>query len=738
MSNPPNALDQFRSYSYHQILIACSNQQAANILSNQNDLEALQQLGAETVYTVSSQTVDGNSRDIVTLDRDVQPNLGEYIVLINGMRDTRFTIQSATWATVTAGGVNPTDRGNSIAVEGSLSIREARGFKFLNEIDRAADAFKTDQSGIMYVLKTVFVGHGVAADGTATTEIIADIKPLVFLLVDVTGAFSPMGGEYKLDFVGASNGGSRFPQISRGAEEIKFTPDSLILRDVVDQLARLCSTFAQETRDTVVKQLTEEFSGDPDNQKEVQNLRAVEYRIELDKPYNTDEYVITDIDPRYTETGEADSPGALSFGKSFTVEHAIQHILERCAKVKEDLNKGSEGQKYRYKIFSEITMSGRGATTNDTPLTTTDVEKIVVVYRVRRFLELDNASVQSILGLDVNGQPTESPTSSGTDSTQQMLQNNLIEFDFYYTGKNVDIKQFDIKLQQGLTFLQILSSTDNSMTALQQQAKGGVPDNTRVTTNNVLSNKPTESFKLRSRSPIFPSTSVKDIRSKNIGDPGEMTKFNAALSNHASLENIEIEMEIRGNPYLLNQSNRPATEDDNLDNADEERTQFNVLTNWDKMPALAKVNIRMPDSSDTPSGSKRPDFVDFWYKGFYYIYQIQHIFSEGEFTQKLSMLALPEKNILQRDDGTDAREVKVDNEKTDADNSQKNQTNTPADATSTPDTAAPRASAPAALSSQSYVDIILGGAAARKAVAVLKRANANEAISVTKPGKEQE
>lgn len=721
MSKPANVLDQFRSYSYHHILVACSNQYTANVLSQQNDLEALQQLGSEHVYTIpaESDNIEGDA-------------LGEYIVLINGMRDTRFTVQRATWSTLTAAGVNPTDRGNSIAVEGQLSIQEARGFKFLNEVDRAADAFKTDATGIMYVLKTIFVGHGARQDGTPFTNIIADITPLKFLLINVTGAFTPMGGEYKLEFVGASNGGSRFPQISRAAEDVKFTIESVVLRDVMNQLANRCSALALENRNNIVTKLEEEL---PDDQKaEAKNLRPVEYKITLEAPYNNDDYRVTDFDPRSTEEGITDSPGTLNFGKSFTVEHAIQHILERCPKVKEDLVKGSDGQRYRYKIFSEITMPDRPATINDSPTTTTDTEKVLVEYRVRRFLELNNAAVEDILGLDANGEPTEPARSGGTEITQQMVQNNLIEFDYYYTGQNLDIKQFDIKLQEGLVFLQTLRSTDNSMTALEQQAGGGMSEEKVVTVTNPVATKPPEQFELRSRTPIFPSTSVKDVRSKNIGDPSDMTTFNAYLSRHAALENIEVEIEIRGNPYLLNQSNRSATEEDNLDNSEEPQTEFNVLTNWDKIPALAKVNIRMPDNSETPSGTNRPDFVDFWYRGFYYVYQIQHNFNEGEFTQKLSMLALPERDVLRE---KQAQEISTDGETSDTDNAETNLTNTSGDISRSADRSAPRRTS-TQTSSQTYSDTIKTGGTARTNVAVQKRANAGEAVSVTKPGRGQD
>jgi hypothetical protein len=85
---------------------------------------------------------------------------------------------------------------------------------------------------------------------------------------------------------------------------------------------------------------------------------------------------------------------------------------------------------------------------------------------------------------------------------------------------------------------------------------------------------------------------------------------------------------------------------DRQNTSDEEDRSVRVLKNWNQIPAIAKVNIRMPLNSDTLSSENSPELTNFWYDGYYYIFSIKHMFDGGEFTQKLDMLSMPQNTIF--------------------------------------------------------------------------------------------
>ena len=91
------------------------------------------------------------------------------------------------------------------------------------------------------------------------------------------------------------------------------------------------------------------------------------------------------------------------------------------------------------------------------------------------------------------------------------------------------------------------------------------------------------------------------------------------LSKHAALESLEATVTIHGNPYMMSQTNRRGSDrqfqGNNTNSEDELSTR--ILNNWDFIPGLAKVNIWMPATSDTPSTENRFDRLRFWYDGYY-------------------------------------------------------------------------------------------------------------------------
>ena len=167
---------------------------------------------------------------------------------------------------------------------------------------------------------------------------------------------------------------------------------------------------------------------------------------------------------------------------------------------------------------------------------------------------------------------------------------------------------------------------------------------------------------VRSTTPIFTATNTNNVLVKNIQPSHDTQLFDQLLRRHAALESVEAMVTIHGNPFLMSQLNRRPSDtqrqgniiDD--DNAEQNTDAERVMQNWENIPALAKINIKMPISSDTPSSRDSFALEPFWYDGYYYIYGIDHKFQGGQFTQDLHLLALPNESLLDKKNETDITE----------------------------------------------------------------------------------
>ena len=229
-----------------------------------------------------------------------------------------------------------------------MTVEEPRGVRFMNELNGACDLLETDPTGVIWLLKTVFVGHGIKG-GSEFSDYIVNLRPLEFVMYNVTGTFDVTGGVYEIEFVGANNGAARLPQYSRVAKEISFTPDDKTLNTSMQTLIDLMNKKSKGNHACVIEALKKAY--DFADLKKLNQFRVVEYRIVLEDPYKSSEYEIdgwTDLEKDKT-TGQ----GILKFGIKSTVEQAIRSIMNRCSRVKKDLTEGDEnGIRYSFKHFT--------------------------------------------------------------------------------------------------------------------------------------------------------------------------------------------------------------------------------------------------------------------------------------------------------------------------------------------------------------------------------------------------
>ncbi len=630
MSTPENPLARFRSYSYHHILIACQDSGVASALLESKDFLGLFLEQTQTTQTNRIRSVKNTTPGLDATD---------YVVIINGMVDADLSISSIEWDSSTAANAVEGDRYNSLAVEGVMTIREPRGFRFMGRIKDACAALGKDTNGVVWMLKTVFVGHGNSEFIGDFTEMMTNIKPLLFFMENVTGTFDETGSQYEIKFAGNNDGYARLPQMMRVANGITVRlggegdKKDISLVGAMAALETKVNEIYDSFYNCVVEGYKKSLNASSQTQTTDVPFQRVHYSIKLEKPYtDTSAYKVTD-GPQQSKDGigKCDDPLILKLGQSATVEEGMREIMSRCIQVKKDAENTT--QAYTYKITSTIKSgSDIQPTKGDVNKTNLDAVQFsnpfdyVVEFKIQQFPIVSNDLVTKIINQQAKaGVPPEFPDNLGE---------NLLTLDYIYTGKNIDIINFDIKMQLGMAFLQITTTSDNVLeqrSTLLRNYKIANPDN-RLGTNNI-------------KSPLFLGVPIKDPALRNSQDSSATLSFDAALNAHASLEVAQATVTILGNPYLLGAtgSTKYQVLEQKARSLQPTGDNNDIFKHWGAIPALAKINIRMPRSNDDFKLMEQGggDFTQpFWYDGYYYVYSIKHMFRDGLFTQELSMVAL--------------------------------------------------------------------------------------------------
>jgi len=621
MSNPPNPLANFRTYSYHHILIVTDGMKTASELSNSSDLLLFNRPNVHPDARYNARFLD---------------DAGEngYVTLIDGMQDVTFFVESIKWETIVApsGKSGGSKRASTLEVDGEMTIIEPLGVKFLEVLTNVGSELGTDPSGFIFLLKTIFVGHH--HDGRQ--ELISNVRPFLFTMIDVKAVMDASGTTYNLTLVGVNNGTAKLPQISRIADGINLSiPSGASVRVALglffDEINKRYAEFK--------KKLSEQLQAAKSTINVGADFRSVRYEIATDDTY--EEYVAADNNT----TPESDTPGdaVINCGKNSTIENSIQRIMDSSKQVMDDAaKKNKEEKKFIYKIASTILPDLVG-------------DDMVVQYTVHRYEEITQTSSKPL----------------------EPIAGEFIEFDYMFTGRNVDVLEFDIKMDMGMSFFQTVAtaasglgnqtggSVDNTKVISKSVAKdtvarevvpGKTPSPQRsVNPLNAAANQPTTTTqapkqvpKKKIKTPLFLGTTIKDPVIRNKRNPLESATFDALLSRHAAYENVECAMKIAGNPQLLDETTPQPIEvqqggiqQDGTDNNDDNTGMQKMFTT----PALIKVNVKFPDNNELTG------VTDFWYKGFYNLYSITQNFDNGLFTQDIQMFSLP----IEDDEDTESK-----------------------------------------------------------------------------------
>lgn len=641
MSVPQSRLSEFQSYSYYHILLMCDSTKTADDISVSSD----DGIWDHATRSTAAAGDDADESLGIYSPKRID-SAGKYVVLINGSTDASYVIQHAQWTSTTAGDAAPGDRSSSIAVEGSLSISEPKGIAFLDQVVKCSVALGVDSSQVVYLLKTIFVGHKPTDAENASQLALTDIPPVMFLTYDVTGEFTEAGGSYEMAFVGVSHGAPRLPQYSKMVNSL-----TLKAGDDLESTITKLQDNVNESYDRYYECVRSQVGliQNEHAQQLLKSMRKVKYVIEVDEAYTSakggSKYKVTDQAQQFKSGTSCDEKTQIVLPQHTSIETAISTIMSMCPEVRKDMVDGdANGIKYEYKI--QTTYSSTPGTGDDS--NAIDYE---VYYRVDRFATPKTIAQHPVFETLAEDDPETLPEFAA-------IRNNVIEFDYLYTGKNTDILEFDMKLNTGLAYLQIATMVN----AFRSQADkvGSV-----VT---VPSNEDVTNYQMRQQSsrplqvPILFGSQVRVPTTTYTNDTNSLVQSLYTMTKHASIEVQEASAKIMGNDLLLGSTNRTTsptyvktTSKTAVSDAGDQpkRADFQC---WSKAPAYAKINIKMPRLNDdlavytgaTAQGEEQGlnYAVDFWFDGYYYVHSVQHVFDGGEFTQQLMMLGIPKRSAF--------------------------------------------------------------------------------------------
>lgn len=440
-----------------------------------------------------------------------------------------------------------------------------------------------------------------------------------------------------------------------------------------ESLRSVVRTLAAKWNEASFKEFSKQAEADPEfKAREVRikiNIDSIEYKDTKDTKYlvsptnaNETEYRFTNFDPRSTETNPESGKIVLDAGT--TVEQSIATIMNGCPRILWEHNVGVVDNpeepdvrtKYTYKIYTTIKMTKYdGKKKSDIPSRRiadrtvqdgnrsqagniekakkeaikkgvsdeiSDEKRLSGLYNIHDPHPQASGLCEIIYSVKRVPVPQSVAGKSNTQLTNAQAAKNAIEFDYVYTGQNVDIVNMDMKMDLGYLAFQSLRPKNNS--EMSKNDPNQITDVTTVGQNQYYTKRPYSIV-----GPAYPIYSDPNVLHRPLAS--QYVESRKLLNRIAILSAMEAKITIRGNPNLLNELNI-TTED--LD------TSSPVATNF----KLAKINVRMLNdalSDADPNQNKNIQYTTpFWYEGYYIIVGVEQKFSDGEFLQELDLIAL--------------------------------------------------------------------------------------------------
>lgn len=592
-----NPLRGFRTYSYHFILIAMDTTEYLDV---QNPL-VNSLISDDKFYT--RQDPISNPRIIV---RD--PNgIGQYCIFIDSRQDTDFIIEDVEWGTTFIGNSNSGDSAvglNTFLTDGRMRIVEPRGVSFLNQLSALADPsqLNTDPSTMVFMLKVYFVGHN--DDGSVTQ--ITTVPPFGITFTELTGSVDANGTTYNISYCGVVNGSAWNKSYDAIVDQMTFTfTQGQSLQQHLDSFAAAINQKYKNNRDTVIQNYLKATN----NQVNLSNTATIEWRLVLEpgsqelsklKDFGT----LTPLQQKVAGTSTI-YPGTKEGGIAEVIDK-LMNTSQEWTNVQISGNPAvkdfdNQQTRFAYKIATEFEKT---SATKD--------NKFIVTYYISEYAY----KVVQIV---------DSKSGGGNAQPVNISKGSVYEFDYIFTGKNIDIQRLEMNLSLGYA-LWISLVTSRGLASQTQDVTGSTGEAAIVQTRPMQSNIDVNQA-LRTGTPIWPTPVAKETSKKEYQSSASVAAADAIWRNYSSYQSMQAELTILGNPNLIQKITNPSRSG----------------------PDYVKINIKMPSTPDdiweyNQSANNQPGgyYKTFWFNGYYNIITAKNKFIGGQFTQDLDLIQIPQ------------------------------------------------------------------------------------------------
>jgi uncharacterized protein (TIGR02594 family) len=572
MSRPENPLNKFRTFSYYFIFgVAESTDKAIEIAKESSNLNIFTQ-------------VDPGKR-----------------ILLDGAKDTRFIIKSVEINSILnpSGAYSGESFYHTMNMEGKIIIQEPLGIRFYEELQNAAKAFNTETTSMVFFLKPIFVGYHT----NGSSETISTVKPYLFLITQLTSIVDEGGAIYTLETFGIVNGAGKLQQFQSvaGGFNVEITSEETELSVAFEKLEKALNNHFNNKCKANAEKLIQVGVREGFKKEKI----PIEYKFHLDPKYKNGKYIVgTNIDDAVKEIST--EKYIIHQGASAGIEELIRKLMNSCEGIVNDRGVDSGGN---------TAISDRGRLIGESAPTT-----LCYMYKIHSSLDLSAEKTTLnyyIHKYQVEFVPIENKTLPKPGA--------VLEFDYIYTGKNIDIKEFQINMKLGTLFFHNTYTSDNLHLNNLEKGKQSVAASAQTGSSGIAIDEIDENKPPRQHCPGS-STPIIDNEARQTPNPVSTGSYYAMLKRFSALENLGIDLVIKGNPNLMDKSVLIP-----------EDLNFGSGVETTGKPLYIHMNIKFPEHFSNPRGN----FKKFWYDGAYYILSIKNVFDENkDFSQTIHMYAM--------------------------------------------------------------------------------------------------
>lgn len=676
-----NPLKEFRTYSYYHVLLLTGSTDfvqeinSAHVPADFYLHPDLKSNNAEKIERYTAQTFNGKHK---------------YVLLANTATDANVIINDVVINNLLGGsalGSDPFAPSSIFMDELKMTITESFGSRFVEYFLRGCTSLNINQGQAILLFKTIFVGHR----SNGEIEVITKYNALPFMIVDMSFNFSHSGTTYHINGVSLDNGFASLPMNSS-------------VRDIntISTKTGTYKEFIEAFNDMLAKHRDADQAKDPNKKLPHRKIviatgenskEALAEAPGLAKPYSDSDYTI-----QIQDSWKSDNPngGTVSFSTLNTIHDILHHVNGMCPKMKKEMEPTFNDNDlytivYIPKITNTMTQGEEDGKTVAT-FTYTITKQYQTVFRNDAALKKWK---EQQLGDSLAALRTKDPTA--TEATvkekqeaafkegqqkfynKQKAANNLMEYDYIFSGKNEDLINMNMVFDFGVGAFYSEMTPDQPV---NQKAQ------TKLSTTAVSSHTGTNGANGGGGMSPPTKTSTTPMR-----DPNSYNDFQLFLRRYSYFETLAAEIEILGNPRFVARSasaDKPGSAADttsssvpkglydpkaNTEQAARDAAYDRAMagsavnsglrqTTPDSVgndtikfkysetaPFFVKINVFMPrvnattgqvefGSEDYLSEPEKGFQHPFWYDGLFTVQEITSSFESGKFTQKLTLLQI--------------------------------------------------------------------------------------------------